>query len=342
MKNLALWVDPPYRKDALFDPDTPLNRDDCLSSYRLLRKKLAALGWETHTQDHYRERGITPDSVLFTDMPPGGDPDVLLGTWAGRVRKLAVLLECRVIKPENWKPHAHEAFDVIFTWDESYVDGRKYFKVNFSNPFPSSTLRFSDGRDLFCVLIAANKRSSHPLELYSERENTLRWFERNHPGEFELYGIGWDRRVFGGSFPFRVLNRFPAVAKLFASSYPSYRGAVKSKRPVMAKSRFSICYENAREIPGYITEKIFDCFFSGTIPVYWGAPDISKYVPTECFIDRRSFADHESMYEFMKGLSDRDRECYQAAAAAYIASPAAYQFSDVYFAETVSAVVSRG
>ena len=40
-----------------------------------------------------------------------------------------------------------------------------------------------------------------------------------------------------------------------------------------------------------MTEKLFDCFFSGTVPVYWGAPDVFDWVPADCFIDMRQFTD---------------------------------------------------
>jgi hypothetical protein len=42
---------------------------------------------------------------------------------------------------------------------------------------------------------------------------------------------------------------------------------VDSKKNTLEKYKFSICYENARDIPGYITEKIFDCFFAGCVPI---------------------------------------------------------------------------
>ena len=35
----------------------------------------------------------------------------------------------------------------------------------------------------------------------------------------------------------------------------------------------------AREIPGYITEKIFDCFLARSVPVYWGPGNIADHVP---------------------------------------------------------------
>ena len=40
--------------------------------------------------------------------------------------------------------------------------------------------------------------------------------------------------------------------------------------------RFSVVIENARE-EGYFTEKLIDCFLCGTLPIYWGAPDIERY-----------------------------------------------------------------
>lgn len=39
---------------------------------------------------------------------------------------------------------------------------------------------------------------------------------------------------------------------------------------------FSVVIENCRE-EGYFTEKIVDAFLCGSLPVYWGAPDITRY-----------------------------------------------------------------
>ena len=40
--------------------------------------------------------------------------------------------------------------------------------------------------------------------------------------------------------------------------------------------KYSIVIENVRE-PDYFTEKLLDCFLCGTIPIYWGAPNIGDY-----------------------------------------------------------------
>lgn len=43
---------------------------------------------------------------------------------------------------------------------------------------------------------------------------------------------------------------------------------------------FSIAIESCRE-RGYFTEKLIDCFLTGTIPIYWGDPDIKEHFNTD-------------------------------------------------------------
>ncbi len=48
------------------------------------------------------------------------------------------------------------------------------------------------------------------------------------------------------------------------------------KRAALVDYMFSFAMENDT-YPTYFTEKVTDCFVTGTIPVYWGAPDIDEY-----------------------------------------------------------------
>jgi hypothetical protein len=47
--------------------------------------------------------------------------------------------------------------------------------------------------------------------------------------------------------------------------------------------RYSIAIENTSS-PRYVTEKFYDCILAGTVPLYYGAPDIADYFPNESFI----------------------------------------------------------
>ena len=56
---------------------------------------------------------------------------------------------------------------------------------------------------------------------------------------------------------------------------------------VFNKYKFIICFENSYA-DGYITEKIFNCFFARTIPIYKGSEKINDYINKDCYIDARS------------------------------------------------------
>ena len=51
---------------------------------------------------------------------------------------------------------------------------------------------------------------------------------------------------------------------------------IKDKEEGLCDYMFSVAIENG-EYPSYFTEKILDCFATGTIPIYLGSPDISNY-----------------------------------------------------------------
>ena len=51
---------------------------------------------------------------------------------------------------------------------------------------------------------------------------------------------------------------------------------IKNKEEGLNDYMFSIVIENSK-YDSYFTEKILDCFVTGTIPVYWGTSDIGKF-----------------------------------------------------------------
>lgn len=45
--------------------------------------------------------------------------------------------------------------------------------------------------------------------------------------------------------------------------------------------KFNICFENGSS-PGYLTEKLFDAFMGGCVPIYWGDTSLRCKVDNEC------------------------------------------------------------
>ena len=78
---------------------------------------------------------------------------------------------------------------------------------------------------------------------------------------------------------------------------------------IFNKYKFILCFENSYQ-NGYVTEKIFNCFFSGSIPIYKGAPNILDYFSESCFINANNTnTNDESVFlEKIKGIATNQRE----------------------------------
>ncbi len=157
-------------------------------------------------------------------------------------------------------------------------------------------------------------------ELYSERLRAIRWFARSR--DFDLFGEGWERR-------------HPQVDRAtHADARRAYRGVTSDKLATLGRYRFALAFENAR-FDGYVSEKLFDCLYAGAIPVYLGAPDIARYVPSDAFVDARRFAGCAALESYLRSLSPAAAEHYLAAARAFLDSTAFESFSAERFAEQI-------
>lgn len=328
MKKASLIVHPTYQNNKLFDlSDKTINRDNCMSPFYLLKQKFANAGYDLSTQDINPLE--TSEIVIYNEMPS------VLPSDSKIAKSYLILFESELIRPDNWDLDKHRYFHMIFTWHNEFVDNKKYFKINFAQEIPQTINKDLSKKEKLCTMIAGNKSVSHPLELYSKRVEAIRWFEKHHTEDFDLYGMGWDSYRFNGPKIIRALNRIKALTRFLAPSFPSYKGKVERKKEVLEKYKFAICYENARDIPGYITEKIFDSLFAGCVPIYWGANNVTDYIPKECFIDKRDFESYEELYVFIHNMSDDDYLAYLKAIEEFLNSDKIYPFSSEFFAETI-------
>jgi len=219
------------------------------------------------------------------------------------------------VMPQSYDPENHKHFSRVYTWHDGLVDNKKYFK----NYYPVLHPMASEAKDFnakkFSTLIASNMQSSTPNELYSERFKLVEFFEADHKEDFDLYGRWWP------------------------GTFTTYRGVIQSKLDLLKNYKFCFAYENIKGVPGYITEKIFDCFEAGCVPVYWGAPNISKYVPKNCFIDREDFASNEALYTFMKNMDEAHYREYIKNIQTFLNSEQAQVFSFDNFVRNTMALI---
>jgi len=327
-----------YNNNRMFcDPSSPIGDDLAYPTVHLGRR-LREMGHRCATIDTDDLEKF--DAVVFLDHPTN------LNHYLRRLRKrrgarpglYLMLLENPANRPDNYWKWNHTVFDKIFTWHSEWVDGERYIWCPLANKVPRPFAIRPEEKRKFCTTIASQKYNPHPAELYSERIKAIRWFEQHHPDKFDLYGTLWDRRWFTGRLArlnlllAAIYRRMPNAGR--CSRFPSYRGTVCRKHNVLREYRFSICYENA-VFPGYITEKPFDCWFAGCIPVYLGAPDVLRHIPAGTFVDKRNFRDYEELYRYLDGMSANEYEGYLAAIESFVMSDAIRPFSAEGFSDTI-------
>ena len=221
--------------------------------------------------------------------------------------------------------HWQNIFGGILTWDDDLVkQGIPYVKSCYMVPRYDAGPRWNvpfEERKLVTNISGFKHAASVDglMELYSWRERFIRFMESNQMDEFDLYGRGWD-----------------------AKQFPSYRGEIDDKLEVLRQYRFSLCFENLTRNNGYVTEKILDCIGAGTIPVYWGADNITDYIPKECFIDYRDFNDFDRLYRYMRDMPEEVFTAYLKAQQDYLQSEAFLKrFTYNAYAEDVLAAIRK-
>jgi hypothetical protein len=273
------------------------------------------------------------DAVLFVDYPKKND---IFFKKAILSKKPLFLLvwESEIINPKNTETASHYIFKKIFTYDDRIIDGIKYIKVPYSFNIPKAIEKKFEGK-LLCCLIAGNKYSYEKKQLYSERRKIINWFEENAPKDFSLFGRGWNKVIPPRNIIDKFINKYSVFNYFRMNIYSTYNGEVHDKAKTLSKYKFSFCFENYENSIGYISEKIFDSFFSGCVPVYFGCNNITNYIPKECFIDYKAFNCISELHRFMAMMDKSTYNDYLYSIEKYLNSDLAFIFSNQYFSNSI-------
>ena len=165
-------------------------------------------------------------------------------------------------------------------------------------------------------------------EIYVDRIEALRYFSDH--SDFVLYGGGWDQ----------VIPGFGAKDTQAVRTVWKGQLEYQHKREVMSRFKFALCFENCT-FPGYVTEKIFDCFLAGCIPIYFGAPDIVDFVPPQTFVDYRRFRNYADLDRFLREMTESEADHYLEAARDFLTSPAFDKFTVDYLVNDMLNVIEQ-
>ncbi|MDI1246508.1 MAG: glycosyltransferase family 10 [Rhodoferax sp.] len=258
---------------------------------------------------------------------------------ASRPRYL-IALENPDINKLNASSDYCQGFDLAFAWDVRLFHLPNVVPILIPHPLGGADSPTLENRDIFSCLINANKAFKEvlPSDLYLERINTIRWYERHAPDKFELYGLGWGKSTPAFTTSARITRSISRLKTRFFGipPFPSFRGELNNKADVLRHARFSYCYENSRDLSNYLTEKIFDSLVNGCVPIYWGADNVLEHIPAECFIDRRKFIDTAAIHRHLLSISPDEYAAYQRNMLHFLGSDAAAAFSAGHFANLVA------
>lgn len=193
--------------------------------------------------------------------------------------------EPRVVWPENYARFNYGKIDQI-------IDVGRH-NSNFLEfiPWPQdySQLNVSQNkssvRNNHILMISGNKLSFIPEELYTLRRQCVYLIS-----DLDLYGTGWNLNNFRKllilvvelykALKFGIKPLKKSVSRWF--KFPTnYLGAPESKVEISRAYKYALVIENSID---YMTEKIFDAFFAGNIPIYVGPPVSKFHIPKKLVV----------------------------------------------------------
>lgn len=83
-------------------------------------------------------------------------------------------------------------------------------------------------------------------------------------------------------------------------------GPIKNKYEFQKEYRFSIAFENSND-EGYTTEKIVEAKAAGTIPIYWGNPNIIEEFNPKSFVNCNQYNNFLEVIEVIKNIENNDK-----------------------------------
>ena len=293
-----------------------VSRDDVRRPFLKLKKSLSNLGYEvkqTKRLDNLKNEA----AVICFSVPR----NVRHLRSDSKDRCFLFMWEPPTVMPEMYNKGKHENFGRVYTWADDLIDEKKYFK--FFDPAPTfqmidDIIPFKDKKTF--VLLTRGIHRPHHLSLTSERWKLVNFFENHYEGHFDLYGRSWPKNY-----------------------SKNYKGLAPTKVGCFKNYKFSFCYENMRDINGYITgEKVIHTMRAGCVPIFWGAKNVELFIPKDCFISREDFGDYDELCRYLRDMPEHEYQMYIDNIREYLASPQAHLFSAELFIDIVLSAVEPG
>lgn len=243
--------------------------------------------------DNQKSLSIAPEVEISDNLDAGVDA-LLCIDWlsvsrrfVGQARKLGVRTvlvsnEPSSVIPEHDRRKIRELFDQVIEVGRPHSHPAIFWPQTWPNWKPVDQ---SPPREARAVMVQSAKYSFVKGQLYSLRAQFV-----SSDLRVDLYGFGWTTGSFRTAgrlfidFYRAIRGRASLNLDCINSAFLrplSYRGSTPDKLKTMSNFKVAVVIENSRDV---MTEKLFDAFFAGCIPVYVG-PTLEKFgIPENLYI----------------------------------------------------------
>lgn len=245
----------------------------------------------------FRERNSIPKDFTYVYNLSDGEFDITLIQDTDCIRFIRgefSIARGKVIADIHEPPHLFEQkqvydavyenaskFDLILTYDERLL-----------KDLPNAVFRNGGGE------VVLNK-NVHKLDYPTLADDNLHKIYAKK----DLVSFITSNKTFTEGHRFRVscvdrLREASIPVDLFGVGYNEVAGKIDA----LHSYHFSVAIENG-DLNNYFTEKILDCFLTGTVPVYKGCPNIEDYFDINGII---TFSTQEELVDILANLNEQD------------------------------------
>jgi hypothetical protein len=359
--SVGIYIDPPSKRlmgDRFFALNTGRSHSSLARCLTFVKEAFEAQGIAVHTAD-LMPPPTHSNQNLYVSIG-NHDNHARLSSRSDVTLSAFLVTEAPVVEPKIYQGlrEAKSRFRRIY----SCIDQASITEF-VGEPIACTSLRWpvdfrgvdeglwSRSERAFMVMINMNKLPRLTrYELFTERMRAVEFFSRTD--EVDLYGIGWDRasmKMGRTWLPWTVTRAQIALRNsidrirpnpLLVAARKVYQGELETKWETLARYNFVLCFENTSR-KGWLTEKVFEALRVGTIPIYWGATDVSDLISPDCFVDMREFAGYAELRAFLKSLDQHTIDRYREAGRAFLDSPGFEPFSKESFARIFQDILKQ-
>ena len=218
-------------------------------------------------------RSKNPDFLIHSVYPPGNKPFQFTQYDCTRI----------LYSPECVAPH-FEIDDYALTFD--YIESERHFRLPFFRYLNNYQYLFREKKD--------------PELALREKKKFCNFVQGN---------VFMPQTYMRTEF-FKKLSRYKKVDSLGSflnnAGYSINLYDIHDIDRHISQYKFSISFENT-SCRGYTTEKIMNALLGGTIPIYWGDPQVGFDFNPKCFINCGSFDTFEEVIEHVREVDANDR-----------------------------------